>query len=130
MSNFKIDGKDMPKPSSWTTNPHIITADSERLAGSGRLITTYLTTVLETEWVYKYITQADYDILFDAYITSCRRNRSIEHTLTTIDSNTGGVISYKIYTQSDFKAPLYMVKNGVRYYRDITFTFVGVGGDS
>lgn len=129
MGNFKIDGVDMPKPSSWSTSPHIMTSDSERLAGSGRLVAPYLTTIMETEWHYKYLSQADYDKLYDAYILSCARNRSIEHDLTTVDSNSGNVITYRVYTQSDFKAPLYRIRDGVRYYRDVKFTFVGVGGE-
>lgn len=128
--SFTIDGKEMPKPSEWTTSPKIMTKDSERLVGSGKLVAPYLCTIWETTWVYKYLTQEQYDLLYDAYITSCARNKSVEHNFTTLDSNTGNILSYRMYTQSDFKAPLYRIKDGKRYYKDVSFAFVGVGGDA
>ena len=77
---------------------------------------------------YKYLDQFDYMTLYDAYILSCERNKSIEHDLETLDSNTGEVLNYRIYTQDDFQTPLYRIKDGIRYYTNVTFTFVGVGG--
>jgi len=128
MSEFKIDDIVMPRPSEWVTKPKILTRDSERLIGSGRLVAPYLGTVYETTWTYKYLDQFDYMTLYDAYILSCERNKSIEHDLETLDSNTGEVLKYRIYTQDDFQTPLYRIKDGIRYYTNVTFTFVGVGG--
>ena len=128
MSDFKIDDIVMPRPSEWVTKPKILTRDSERLIGSGRLVAPYLGTVYETTWTYKYLDQFDYMTLYDAYILSCERNKSIEHDLETLDSNTGEVLKYRIYTQDDFQTPLYRIKDGIRYYTNVTFTFVGVGG--
>lgn len=128
MGNFKIDGIDMPKPDVWDVKTNIVTRGSERLIGSGRLVAPFLGIVYETTWVYKYLEEEDYDILYDAYITSCTRNNSVEHDLTTLDSNTGLPLSYRMYTQNNFQAPLYSIRNGKRVYTEVTFTFVGVGG--
>lgn len=121
---FKIDGVEMPKPSSWQVNPKPMSSNSTRVAGTGEAIVPYLRTVYEVEWKYKYISQEDYDKLYDAYILSTIRNKSMYHTLETLDSNTGESLTLNIYTQGDFKGPLYRIKDGVRYYKDVTFTFV------
>lgn len=125
---FTIDGLEMPMPDEWLVTPQIMTSDAKRTVTTGRLQAKYLQTVWVTEWTYRFISQDDYDVLYDAYILSCGRNKSIEHAFTTLDSNTGQIISYTMYTQDDFKAPLYYIRNGKRWYRDVTFTFVGVGG--
>lgn len=129
MSDFMMDNKDMPRPSEWTMNPKIMTSESERLVGSGRMVIPYLTTAWEIIWTYKYLSQADYDIIYDAYILDTIRRKNMIHTLKTIDSNTGLSKTIDIYTQNDFSAPLYRIKNGVRYYKDITFTFISLGGE-
>ena len=123
MSDFMIDGIDMPKPSDWLVNPKPMSSDAERLVGTGK------TTAWEITWTYKYLSSEDYDKLYDAYILSTIRNKSMYHTLTTKDSNSDKVMTLDIYTQSDFSAPLYRIKNGVRYYKDVKFTFVSLGGD-
>lgn len=130
-SRFKIDGKVMPRPDEYHTRPRILTRDSQRLPGNGRLVAPYLGTVWETTWLYKYISRDKYLILYDAYILSCKRNKSIEHEFETVDSNTGEQLIYRMYTQDDFEARLHMVRllNKETYYRDVLFTFVGVGGD-
>ena len=129
MSDFMIDGKDMPKPSDWLVNPKPMSSDAERLVGSGKMVIPYLTTAWEVTWTYKYLSSADYDKLYDAYILSTIRNKSMYHTLTTKDSNSDKVVTYNIYTQSDFTAPLYRIKNGKRYYKDVKFVFVSLGGE-
>ena len=129
MSDFMIDGIDMPKPSDWLVNPKPMSSDAERLVGSGKMVIPYLTTAWEVTWTYKYLSSDDYDKLYDAYILSTIRNKSMYHTLTTKDSNSNKVLTYDIYTQSDFTAPLYIIKNGVRYYKDVKFVFVSLGGD-
>ena len=129
MSDFMIDGIDMPKPSDWLVNPKPMSSDAERLVGSGKMVIPYLTTAWEVTWTYKYLSSADYDKLYDAYILSTIRNKSMYHTLTTKDSNSDSIMTLDIYTQSDFSAPLYRIKNGKRYYKDIKFTFVSLGGD-
>ena len=129
MSDFMIDGKDMPKPSDWLVNPKPMSSDAERLVGSGKMVIPYLTTAWEITWTYKYLSSDDYDKLYDAYILSTIRNKSMYHTLTTKDSNSDKVVTYNIYTQSDFTAPLYRIKNGKRYYKDIKFVFVSLGGE-
>lgn len=126
---FAIDGVEMPRPSDWEVDRQILSSDSERLIGSGKAIVPYLTTVYVTTWKYKYLSSADYDKLDAAYIKSTIANKSMYHTLTTRDSNSDDILTIDIYTQGDFKAPLYRIKNGVRYYKDVTFTFVGLGGD-
>lgn len=129
MSDFMIDGKDMPKPSNWLVNPKPMSSDAERLVGSGKMVIPYLTTAWEITWTYKYLSSEDYDKLYDAYILSTIRNKSMYHTLTTKDSNSNKVMTLDIYTQSDFSAPLYRIKNGIRYYKDVKFVFVSLGGD-
>lgn len=129
MSDFMIDGIDMPKPSDWLVNPKPMSSDAERLVGSGKIVIPYLTTAWEVTWTYKYLSSADYDKLYDAYILSTIRNKSMYHTLKTKDSNSDNVMTLEIYTQSDFTAPLYRIKNGVRYYKDVKFVFVSLGGD-
>ena len=129
MSDFMIDGKDMPKPSDWLVNPKPMSSDAERLVGSGKMVIPYLTTAYEVTWTYKYLSSKDYDKLYDAYILSTIRNKSMYHTLTTKDSNSNKTITLDIYTQSDFSAPLYRIKNGIRYYKDVKFVFVSLGGD-
>ena len=129
MSDFMIDGKDMPKPSDWLVNPKPMSSDAERLVGSGKMVIPYLTTAYEVTWTYKYLSSKDYDKLYDAYILSTIRNKSMYHTLKTKDSNSDNVMTLEIYTQSDFTAPLYRIKNGIRYYKDVKFVFVSLGGD-
>lgn len=129
MSDFMIDGKEMPRPSSWTVNPKIMSSDAERLIGNGRAIVPYLTTAWEVIWEYKYLSKEQYDMLYDAYILETIRTKSMYHTLTTKDSNSDDIKTLDIYTQSDFTAPLYRIKNGIRYYKDVKFTFVSLGGD-
>ena len=127
--DFAIDGIEMPKPSSWQINPKPMSSDAERLAGSGKMVIPYLTTAYEVTWTYKYLSATDYDKLYDAYILSTIRNKSMYHTLTTKDSNSDKIMTLDIYTQSDFSAPLYRIKNGIRYYKDVKFVFVSLGGD-
>ena len=129
MSDFMIDGIDMPKPSDWLVNPKPMSSDAERLVGSGKMVIPYLTTAWEVTWTYKYLSSEDYDKLYDAYILSTIRNKSMYHTLTTKDSNSDEIMTLDIYTQSDFSAPLYRIKNGKRYYKDVKFVFVSLGGD-
>lgn len=129
MSDFKIDEKDMPKPSDWIVNPKPLSADAERLVGSGKMVVPYLTTAYEITWTYKWLSAEDYDKLYDAYIRETIRKKNFYHTLTTKDSNSDNVLKFDIYTQGDFTAPLYRIKDGVRYYKDIKFTFVTLGGD-
>ena len=129
MSDFMIDGIDMPKPSDWLVNPKPMSSDAERLVGSGKMVIPYLTTAWEVTWTYKYLSSEDYDKLYDAYILSTIRNKSMYHTLTTKDSNSDSIMTLDIYTQSDFSAPLYRIKNGKRYYKDVKFVFVSLGGD-
>ena len=134
---FAIDGVAMPKPSAWQTNPKPISADAERLPGSGKAVVPYKTMCWETTWTYKYLSQTDFNTLYDAYILATIRNKSMYHTLTTIDSNTGNVVTMDVYTQSDFSAPLYRIKTEivnnvttqVRYYKDVKFVFISLGGD-
>ena len=129
MSDFMIDGKDMPKPSDWLVNPKPMSSDAERLVGSGKMVIPYLTTAWEITWTYKWLSSDDYDKLYDAYILSTIRNKSMYHTLTTKDSNSDKVVTCNIYTQSDFSAPVYRIKNGKRYYKDVKFVFVSLGGE-
>ena len=104
----------MPKPSDWLVNPKPMSSDAERLVGSGKMVIPYLTTAWEVTWTYKYLSSADYDKLYDAYILSTIRNKSMYHTLKTKDSNSDNVMTLEIYTQSDFTAPLYRIKKGIR----------------
>lgn len=128
-SDFQIDGNNMPRPHAWQVNPKPISSDSQRLIGNGRAVVPYLTMVYEVVWSYKYLTASEYDVLYAAYITSTVTNKSMYHTLKTLDSNTGQSLELDIYTQSDFQAPLYRISNGVRYYKDVTFTFISLGGE-
>ena len=121
---FKIDGVEMPKPSEWLVNPKPITSDAERVAGTGEAVVPFLREVYEVIWTYKYLSTTDYDKLYNAYIQKTFDNKSMYHTLETQDSNSDKTLTLSIYTQGDFSAPLYRIKNGVRYYKDVQFTFV------
>lgn len=129
MSDFMIDGVAMPIPDDYLINPKPMSSDAERLVGSGKMVIPYLTTAYEVTWTYKYLSSKDYDKLYDAYILSTIRNKSMYHKLTTKDSNSNKTVTLDIYTQSDFSAPLYRIKKGIRYYRDVKFVFVSLGGD-
>lgn len=129
MIEFAIDGIEMPRPSDWLVNVKPISTDAERLIGNGRAVVPYLTTAYEVTWTYKYLSGDDYDVLYDAYIRKTTENKSMYHELVTRDSNSDDILTLEIYTQSDFTAPLYRIKDGVRYYKDIKFTFVSLGGD-
>ena len=126
---FAIDGIEMPRPSSWQVNPKPMSSDAERLAGSGKMVIPYLGWAVECVWQYKYLSEEQYDLLYDTYILKTKREKSFYHTLTTRDSNSNDILNIDIYTQSDFQAPIYRIKDGKRYYKDITFTFVSLGGD-
>lgn len=126
---FAIDGIEMPRPSDWLVNPKPMSSDAERLIGNGKAVVPYLTTAYEVTWTYKYLSSAEYDIIYDAYIRKTTQNKSMYHTLTTKDSNSDNTLTLDIYTQSDFSAPLYRIKNGVRYYQNVKFVFVSLGGD-
>lgn len=121
---FKIDGVEMPRPSDWLVNPKPMSIDAERVAGTGEAIVPYLRTVYEVTWTYKYLSSEDYDKLYNAYIKNTITNRSMYHTLETLDSNSNDTLTLNIYTQGDFTAPLYRIKDGIRYYRDVKFVFV------
>lgn len=126
---FAIDGIEMPKPSDWLVNPKPMSSDAERLIGSGKMVIPYLTTAYEVTWTYKRLTSEQYDLLYDTYIRKTIRDKSMYHTLTTKDSNSDEILELEIYTQSDFTAHLYRIKDGVRYYQNVKFTFVSLGGD-
>lgn len=126
---FAIDGVEMPRPSDWLVNPKPMSKDAERLIGNGKMVIPYLTTAYEVTWTYKYLSATDYDKIYNAYIKSTITNKSFYHTLITKDSNSDGTLTLDIYTQGDFSAPLYRIKNGVRYYKDVKFVFVSLGGD-
>lgn len=121
---FKIDGVEMPKPSSWLVNPKPLSANAERIAATAEAIVPYLRTVYEVTWTYKYLKSEDYDKIYNAYIKNTIINKSMYHTLETQDSNSDETLTLNIYTQGDFSAPLYRIKDGVRYYRDVNFVFV------
>lgn len=126
---FRIDKQSMPIPSSWNTKSNVMTRDSKRSIKNAKLTAPYLNTIMETSWTYKYLTSVEYEKLYTAYILNCAVNKSVYHTFASVDSNTGKVITYKMYTQADFDAPLYRIdpNTGERYYKDVTFTFVGIG---
>lgn len=126
---FAIDNIEMPRPSDWLVNPKPMSSDAERLIGNGRAVVPYLTTAYEVTWTYRYLSSEDYDKIYDAYIRKTTENKSMYHTLTTKDSNSDNILTLDIYTQSDFSAPLYRIKNGKRYYKDVKFVFVSLGGD-
>ena len=121
---FMLDGKPMPIPSSWQVDPKILTRDSKRKLSTGALWAPYICTVYTVTWTYKYLSSTDYDKLYNAYIQKTFDNRSMYHTLETQDSNSNKTLTLSIYTQGDFSAPLYRIKDGIRYYRDVEFTFV------
>lgn len=131
-SRFKIDGVSMPKPSSWGCNPNIMSRDAGRLAGNGKMVIPYLSTVWTTEWNYNYLEEDDFDIIWDAYVESTIENKNFYHTLETLD-NKGRRKVYKVYTEDKPYAPIafYKHRNGreIRCYTNLKFTFVGVGGE-
>lgn len=126
---FALDGIEMPKPNEWLVNVKPMSSDAERLAGSGKMVIPYLTTAYEVTWTYKYLSAEQYDLLYDTYIRKTIRDKNFYHTLTTKDSNSDEILNLDIYTQSDFTAPLYRIKNGIRYYKDVKFVFVSLGGE-
>lgn len=128
MGNFKLGGVDMPKPHTWEVDLVPLRTDSERLPATGRFVSNFVCYTKQVIWTYKKLTEDEYKLLYDNYVNSCTVENKGETTITTEDSNTGEVITLIIYVQDDFKAPLYRINNGKREYRNITFTFVGVGG--
>lgn len=142
VSDFQIDGINMPKPYNFNTETQIIsTEDSGRLAGNGAMQVDYLTYVFVTTWSYDFMTGDEYDLVYKNYIEKTIKTKNMYHTLKTINSNTCESVEYKIYTQDKTSAELdrfnkqlynYMgltFVNGARVYKDVTFTFVGVGGE-
>ena len=123
-SRFKIDGKTMPKPSSINISNKIISSSAERIAATGELVVTYLRTVREVVWTYKYLTSDEYDILYNAYIKSVIDTGIIYRTVETLDSNNGNQLTINTYTQDNFNAPLYRINNGERQYVNVELTFV------
>lgn len=121
---FKIDGVEMPRPSEWLVNPKPLSSEAERVAGTGEAVVPYLRMVYEVTWTYKYIQTQDFDKLYNAYIKATIKNKSMYHTIETLDSNSDETLSLNVYTQSDFSAPLYRIKNGIRYYKDVKLVFV------
>ena len=121
---FKIDGVEMPRPSEWLVNPKPLSSDAERVAGTGEAVVPYLRMVYEVTWTYKYIQTQHFDKLYNAYIKATIKNKSMYHTIETLDSNSDETLSLNVYTQSDFSAPLYRIKNGIRYYKDVKLVFV------
>lgn len=121
---FKIDGKDMPRPDDWQVNPKPLASDAERVAATGEAIVPFLREVYEVTWKYRFIKANDFDKIYNAYIQSSIDNRNMYHTLETQDSNSDRTLTLNIYTQGDFQAPLYWIRNGIRYYKDISFVFV------
>lgn len=121
---FKIDGVEMPRPSDWLVRPKPLASDAERIAGTGEAVVPYLRTVYEVTWTYKYLSSEDFDKLYVAYIQNTITNGSMYHTLETLDSNSNNTLTLNIYTQGDFEAPLYRIKDGIRYYVGISFVFV------
>lgn len=121
---FKIDGVEMPRPSEWLVNPKPLSSDAERVAGTGEAVVPYLRMVYEVTWTYKYIQTQDFDKIYNAYIKATIKNKSMYHTIETLDSNSDETLSLNVYTQSDFSAPLYRIKNGIRYYKDVKLVFV------
>lgn len=155
--NFQIDGVTVTKPYNFETTIQIIsTDDSGRLAGNGAMQIDFLTHVYVTTWTYGYMTGDEYDLIYQNYILNTIKNENMYHTLKTIDSNTRKSLTYKIYTQDQLKAELYKCVtdeqqrkeifgklknepvsymglnfvNEVAVYKDVVFTFVGVGGES
>lgn len=141
-SDFQIDGINMPRPNEFDTATQLIsTEDSGRLAGNGAMQTEFLTHVFVTTWKYYFMTGDEYDLVYKQYIEKTIMNKNMYHNLKTINSNTGKSLTYDIYTQDEMKSILIKLNtkdsyymslhfvNGVRMYKDITFTFVGVGGD-
>lgn len=121
---FKIDGVEMPRPSEWLVKPKPLSSDAERVAGTGEAVVPYLRMVYEVTWTYKYIQTQDFDKLYNAYIKATIKNKQMYHTIETLDSNSDETLSLNVYTQSDFSAPLYRIKNGIRYYKDVKLVFV------
>lgn len=139
---FQIDGINMPTPNEYKTDTQIIsTEDSGRLAGNGAMHIEYLTHVFVTTWTYQFMTGYEYDLVYQAYIINTIKNKNMYHTVKTIDSNTGKALTYQLYTQNELQAKLRKLtkepswylgvkfENGVRMYENVTFTFVGVGGE-
>ena len=124
MAQFAIDGKEMPRPSSWLVNPKPLSLDATRVAATGEAIVPFLRSVYEVTWTYKFLSTNDYDKLYNAYIQDTIDRQDMYHVLTTLDSNSDKILTLNIYTQSDFTAPLYRIKNGIRYYKDVKFVFV------
>lgn len=135
--DFMIDGIVMPDPHVWYIYDVVYTKDAERLPGNGKLIAPYFCAIKEAYWKYKWMSQADFKLLYDTYIRGTINNRKTEHLLRTRDnlSEDGAVTDgYKIIetivsTDGQFKPKPYRIKNGVYYYMDIEIVFVGVGGE-
>lgn len=142
-NDFQIDGVSCPIPNEFNTATQIVSTDnSGRLAGNGEMKIEILTHVFVTTWKYSFMTGDEYDIIYNNYIRNTIVNKNMYHTLKTINSNTGNSLTYRIYTQDELQSPLKKLApsqsyymglhfiNGVRVYQDVTFNFVGVGGEA
>lgn len=135
--DFMIDGVVMPDPHIWDIYDVVQVKDPERLPGNGKLIAPYFCSIKEVYWRYKWMSQADFKLLYNTYIRGTINNRDTEHLLKTRDNIseedviTGGykTIEVVVSTDGQFKPKPYMIKNGIIYYKDIEIVFVGVGGE-
>lgn len=124
--HFKMDGISMPDPSTYEVDPKPMSADSHRLIETGELVAPYVSMQYTITWKYNFLDNQEYQLLYNQYVLQSIQNKSLYHTLKTLDSNTGEEKEFDIYLQSDFKAPLYFIdpETKERYYKDVIFTFV------
>lgn len=121
----------VPIPSEWKVSPNILTRDAKRKIATGALRSPYITTVYKIEWKYKYLTSAQFELLYNNYIAVAAKNKSVRIYVATMDSNRKGkVFCTPAYIEDGFEAPLYRVDpiTHEHYYKDITFKIASLGG--
>lgn len=127
--DFQIDGVSMPTPHDARVSVNIMTQDAKRLPGNGEMIAPYAGTAFNITWKYKMLNAAQYKLLYDALITGTVNNKNVFHTIKTVDYDSGAVIEKTIYVQATFDSPIYMIRDGIRYFRDVTLTMVDKAGE-
>lgn len=127
--DYAIDGVPMPTPSEAYIEVSPMTLDAKRMPGNGQMVAPYLGTAFNVTWKYKWLNAAQFKRIYDTYILGTISKKDMFHTVKTLDTNTGESRELTIYTQDKLGQAPYMIKNGVRYFRDVTLSMVDRAGE-
>lgn len=127
--DFQIDGVSMPTPDKVKVDVNGMTVDAKRLPGNGEMIAPYLGTAFNVTWEYKWLNAAEYKLLYDAYVKINHINKDIFHTIKTIDMNEGDIKEFTQYTEASFGNAPYIIRKGVRYFKDVILNMTDKAGE-